>query len=68
LLPLLVFAAPAHADELGEKGFADSGAVKIHYVTAGKGPLVVLLHGFPDSAGHNPCFAVRGLDREVRHV
>jgi epoxide hydrolase 4 len=48
LLLLLVFAAPARADELGEEGFADSSGVKIHYVTAGKGPLVVLLHGFPD--------------------
>ena len=41
-------AAPLSAQELGEEGFADSGGVKIHYVTAGKGPLVVLLHGFPD--------------------
>src|SRR5262245_19953841 len=38
----------AHADELGEEGFVDSRGVKIHYVTSGKGPLVVLLHGFPD--------------------
>lgn len=29
-------------------GHADSHGVKIHYVTAGKGPLVILLHGFPD--------------------
>ncbi|MBX9626864.1 MAG: alpha/beta fold hydrolase [Gemmataceae bacterium] len=29
-------------------GFLDSGGVKLHYVTAGDGPLVVLLHGFPD--------------------
>ena len=36
------------AGELGEEGFADSGGVKIHYVTAGEGPLVVLIHGFPD--------------------
>lgn len=34
--------------ELGEDGFVDSAGVKIHYVTAGKGPLVVLIHGFPD--------------------
>ncbi len=34
--------------ELGEEGFVDSGGVKIHYVTSGKGPLVILLHGFPD--------------------
>jgi len=41
----------ARADErhdLGEDGFADSGGVKIHYVTKGTGPLVVLIHGFPD--------------------
>ena len=36
------------ASELGEHGFAESGDIKIHYVTAGKGPLVVMLHGFPD--------------------
>lgn len=31
-----------------EHGFADSNGVKIHYVTAGEGPLVVMVHGFPD--------------------
>jgi pimeloyl-ACP methyl ester carboxylesterase len=31
-----------------EEGHVDSGGVKIHYVTAGKGPLVILIHGFPD--------------------
>jgi pimeloyl-ACP methyl ester carboxylesterase len=36
------------ADELGDEGFVDSDGVKLHYVNAGKGPLVVLLHGFPD--------------------
>ena len=44
----LLTASPLFAQELGEEGFADSGGVKIHYVTAGKGPLVVMLHGFPD--------------------
>ncbi|MFN0056809.1 MAG: alpha/beta fold hydrolase [Planctomycetales bacterium] len=34
--------------ELGEDGFADSDGVRLHYVVSGKGPLVVLLHGFPD--------------------
>lgn len=29
-------------------GYADSNGVKIHYVTAGRGPLVVMVHGFPD--------------------
>jgi pimeloyl-ACP methyl ester carboxylesterase len=38
----------SQAAELGEDGYADSNGVKIHYVTAGKGPLVVLIHGFPD--------------------
>lgn len=28
--------------------FADVGDVRLHYVEAGDGPLVVLLHGFPD--------------------
>jgi epoxide hydrolase 4 len=28
--------------------FAQNGAVKIHYMVEGKGPLVVLIHGFPD--------------------
>jgi hypothetical protein len=31
-----------------EHGYVDSGGVKIHYVTMGKGPLVVMIHGFPD--------------------
>ena len=33
---------------LGVDGYADSGGVKIHYVTQGEGPLLVLIHGFPD--------------------
>ncbi len=48
LLIALSLVAIASADELGEAGFVDSGGVKIHYVADGKGPLVVLLHGFPD--------------------
>jgi len=28
--------------------YADSNGVKIHYVTAGQGPLIVFIHGFPD--------------------
>jgi epoxide hydrolase 4 len=30
------------------EGYADLGSVRLHYVEAGKGPLVVLLHGFPE--------------------
>jgi pimeloyl-ACP methyl ester carboxylesterase len=47
LLPLAL-AATSLAADLGKEGFVDSSGVKLHYVTAGKGPLVVLLHGFPD--------------------
>jgi pimeloyl-ACP methyl ester carboxylesterase len=44
----LVFCHHASGAEVGEDGFADSSGVKIHYVTLGQGPLVILLHGFPD--------------------
>lgn len=40
--------AQAEESELGTDGYADSGGVKIHYVTKGEGDLVVMLHGFPD--------------------
>lgn len=36
------------SDEWGTHGFAQSGDVRIHYVTKGEGPLVVMIHGFPD--------------------
>jgi pimeloyl-ACP methyl ester carboxylesterase len=32
--------------------FADLGDVKLHYVTAGTGPAVVLLHGWPQTWVH----------------
>ena len=35
------------ASELRE-GYAEIGDVRLHYVEAGEGPLVVLLHGFPE--------------------
>ncbi len=31
-----------------EHGYADSDGVKIHYATIGEGPLVIMIHGFPD--------------------
>ncbi len=31
-----------------EHHYADSDGVAIHYVTTGEGPLVVMIHGFPD--------------------
>jgi pimeloyl-ACP methyl ester carboxylesterase len=30
------------------EGYAEIGGVRLHYVEAGKGPLIVLLHGFPE--------------------
>lgn len=34
-----------------EDHFADDNGVKIHYVATGQGPLVVMIHGFPDYWG-----------------
>ena len=35
--------------EIGlREGYADLGDVRLHYVEAGEGPLVILLHGFPE--------------------
>ena len=36
------------ATGLGRDGYADGAGVRLHYVTRGEGPLVLLLHGFPD--------------------
>ena len=45
-------AAPPVTKKLGDvdlkEGYVESGDVRIHYVTAGQGPLVVLIHGFAD--------------------
>src|SRR5689334_1873793 len=30
------------------EGYAEIGDVRLHYVEAGAGPLIVLLHGFPE--------------------
>jgi pimeloyl-ACP methyl ester carboxylesterase len=38
---------PEHQTEL-RHGYAEVGDVKLHYVEAGEGPPVVLLHGFPE--------------------
>jgi pimeloyl-ACP methyl ester carboxylesterase len=48
VLLLVLAAGPAVAAEPLEDGYVDSDGVKIHYVSQGKGPLVVLIHGFPD--------------------
>ena len=44
----VVGATQAEDVNLGTHGYAKSGDLKIHYVTTGKGPLVVMIHGFPD--------------------
>lgn len=31
-----------------QRGFAQNGDVEIHYATLGEGPLVIMIHGFPD--------------------
>ena len=45
----LASAQPADVFDRVTHGYATSeGGVKIHYATLGKGPLVVMIHGFPD--------------------
>ena len=47
-LPLLSnFASADLLDEV-EHGYADNDGVRIHYAAIGEGPLVVMIHGFPD--------------------
>src|SRR2546426_8119104 len=41
-------AGPADFEARVTHGYADSSGVKIHYATVGSGPLVVMIHGFPD--------------------
>jgi pimeloyl-ACP methyl ester carboxylesterase len=50
LLIGLVCSAALQADIADEvtHGYADNDGVKIHYATVGTGPLVVMIHGFPD--------------------
>jgi pimeloyl-ACP methyl ester carboxylesterase len=40
--------SPADVWDKVEHGYVDSNGVKIHYATMGKGPLLVMIHGFPD--------------------
>ena len=51
-LPLIatLWLGTAQADLLEEvtHGYADNNGVKIHYASVGEGPLVVMIHGFPD--------------------
>ena len=49
-LAIAAACAYGHADlmEQVEHRYAENAGVKIHYVVAGAGPLVVMVHGFPD--------------------
>lgn len=51
LLCTTTYANASTVDELFEnitEGYVNSDGVKIHYATAGEGPLVLFIHGFPD--------------------
>jgi pimeloyl-ACP methyl ester carboxylesterase len=45
-----VVSAHGNAEIMSEvrHGYVDNNGVKIHYATVGSGPLVVMIHGFPD--------------------
>ena len=46
LMASLTFGADIQARV--REGYADSNGVKIHYASLGSGPLIVMIHGFPD--------------------
>ena len=50
-LALLAGAAVAKPGATFESRFADNRGVRLHYMAAGSGPLVVMLHGFPEYWG-----------------
>ncbi len=47
----LLCAASVFASDIESRvtnGYADSNGVKIHYASLGHGPLIIMIHGFPD--------------------
>lgn len=40
--------APNDIDKYVTHGYADNNGVKIHYASIGQGPLIVMIHGYPD--------------------
>lgn len=52
LLGVVLCSAMAYAatdiESRVKNGYADSNGVKIHYASLGSGPLIVMIHGFPD--------------------
>jgi pimeloyl-ACP methyl ester carboxylesterase len=50
MLPVILSSVLVAADIESKvtHGYADSNGVKIHYASLGTGPLIVMIHGFPD--------------------
>lgn len=50
LLLLMITIYPSHADieDQVKHGYVEHGDIKLHYAELGEGPLVVMMHGFPD--------------------
>jgi len=48
VLLLALTASAADIEDRVKHGYADSSGVKIHYASVGSGPLIVMIHGFPD--------------------
>ena len=48
-----------------QHNYADLGDVRLHYVTAGQGPAIVLLHGWPQTWS-DPAVALEIIDSESR--
>jgi pimeloyl-ACP methyl ester carboxylesterase len=51
MIPYLILSMMLSGKDVYERvehGHADSNGVKIHYASLGEGPLVLMLHGFPD--------------------
>jgi pimeloyl-ACP methyl ester carboxylesterase/uncharacterized RmlC-like cupin family protein len=46
---ILAPASPAAAQTIGSRT-ADAGGVKLHYLTAGRGPAILLLHGYAETS------------------
>jgi epoxide hydrolase 4 len=47
-LAAVAVARAADIESRVKNGYADSNGVKIHYASLGEGPLIVMIHGFPD--------------------
>lgn len=45
---MAVSAEDSNVEKRVEHGYATNNTVKIHYATLGRGPLVLMIHGFPD--------------------